>query len=191
MDEQPHGGAEEGARPELLLLDNDARIVELVSWFLTERGFSVRIASNFSEARAAIAERRPDLLISDVDLGAESATRELPRLAGEGILPRTLVVSGYLDTAVQAGLMELPEVLDTLSKPFEFPDLESKVRACLDADASQDEPDTLVPAAPPRTEPSLPRTPDEVAGPLLDTAAQETAQETAEDDEGWIEITPS
>ena len=86
---------------EILIVDNDDRIVELVAWFLKKRGFGVRTAVSFADARERIAERRPDLMLSDIDLGAESALDELPRLDAGGDLPPTLVVSGYLDVDIQ------------------------------------------------------------------------------------------
>ena len=120
-----------GAR--IVLLDNDARIVELVEWFLGSRGFVVRTASSFAGLRERLAEGPCDLLISDLDLGAESALTELPRLAAERALPPTLVVSGFLDATNQRSVMEVPGVVGTLPKPFEFEDLEARVRECLGA----------------------------------------------------------
>ncbi|MDA1264237.1 MAG: response regulator, partial [Planctomycetota bacterium] len=99
---------------EILIVDNDDRIVELVAWFLKKRGFVVRTASSFAQARERIAEHRPDLMLSDIDLGAESAIEELPRLDACGNLPPTLVVSGYLDPGIEEELASLGPVLDTL-----------------------------------------------------------------------------
>lgn len=168
-----NGHAGEGGGPttrgDLLLVDNDARIVELLSWFLGNQGFTVRVAGSFAEARQRLAERRPELVISDVDLGVESATVELPKLSAEGLLPPTLVVSGFLDESVRRVLFGVPEVLDTLPKPFEFPDLEAKVAACLAGEVE-------------RTVTVTPATPPHAVGPAL--------EEEAEDDEGWIEISP-
>lgn len=185
MDSSTHGGAApsggdaEGApRAELLLVDNDERIVELLSWFLRERGFGVRTAESFAVARERLRERLPDLLVSDVDLGTESAVVELPRLHAEGLLPPTLVVSGYLDMKVKAALLAVPRVLDTLAKPFEFMDLEAKIDACLAREAAP-EPladVTVVPAAAPAV--------DTVVDTVVATG------EPAADDDGWIEITP-
>lgn len=177
--ESPRSG--EGTRGDLLLVDNDARIVELVSWFLTERGFAVRSADSFAAARERLAERRPDLLISDIDLGTESATRELPRLHDEGVLPPTLVVSGYLDHSVKLSLLEVPEVRATLAKPFEFPDLEAKIDTCLQGFGSSRGDVTLTPQAPPV-----------VAEPpaAAPAPAAESSDGTVEDEDGWIEITP-
>ncbi len=159
----------------LLLLDNDERIVELLTWYLGERGFAVRHVSTFADARAAIAAERPDLFVSDVDLGTESAVEQLPRMSAAGELPPTLVVSGYLDARVRKQLDAVPEVLDTLAKPFEFADLEERVEACLRLAAAG------LPAEAPRAAPAA----GAAAGPKL-----ELASEAGDDDDGWIEITP-
>jgi DNA-binding response OmpR family regulator len=116
---------------ELLLVDNDARITELVAWFLEARGHRVRIANSFHEARLRIEERTPDLLLSDVELGRENARTELPALARAGRLPPTLVVSGYLDAAVVRELSSVPGVVGTLAKPYELAVLERRIAEAL------------------------------------------------------------
>ncbi|MEM1451544.1 MAG: response regulator [Planctomycetota bacterium] len=172
------GSTEEGvARADLLLVDNDERIVELLTWFLRDRGFEVRAAGSFAAARDLLTERRPDLVLSDVDLGTESAVAELPRLSEDGLLPATLVVSGYLDAQIEAALLAVPEVVGTLAKPFEFPDLETEVVACLERDLL----------------PQLPADASPVPAPASDLeSAPPPAPErdAAPDDDGWIEITP-
>ena len=77
----------------LLLVDNDARITDLTAWFLKRAGHEVRCVESYAAARELLREQRPDLLLADLDLGEESGREELPRLAAEGILPKTLVVS--------------------------------------------------------------------------------------------------
>ena len=172
------------AMARLLLLDNDERIVELLSWFLRDRGFEVDIAQSFAVARERIAAARPDLLVSDVDLGAETAVQELPRLSAEGILPPTLVVSGFLDEAVEGRLRAVPEVLDTLPKPFEFNDLEERIQGCLEsgaaiAGAAEGEGGAADPA------------PAEVPAQAADGEPGSTAPEPGtDDDDGWVEIAP-
>lgn len=162
-------------RGDLLLVDNDARIVELLSWFLGNQGFGVRTAGSFAEARERLSERRPDLLISDVDLGTESAVVELPKLSAEGLLPPTLVVSGFLDDKVQAALFSVQEVLDTLPKPFEFPDLEAKVVACLAGEVER---------------PRAFQVAERVAPSVAPAADVGSVSAVDDDDDGWIEITP-
>lgn len=118
---------------DLLLVDNDRRIVDLVAFFLGKRGHVVRTAESFAAARLALAERAPDLVLSDIDLGAERGDEELPRLARAGVLPRTLVVSGYLDAALERELARLPQVVGLLRKPFDLARLEAAVSAALTA----------------------------------------------------------
>jgi len=118
---------------EILLVDNDARICELITWFLERGGHRVRSAPSFSAARERIVERAPDLMLSDIDLGAENGREELPKMAREGLLPPTLVVSGYLDRELDARLRAIPGVLDTLAKPFDLAALQARVADCLSA----------------------------------------------------------
>jgi len=115
----------------LLLVENDQRLGELITWFLAKRGFEARRATSFREARELIAQRTPDLMLSDVDLGAESAREELPKLAREGLLPPTLIVSGYLDPETRAELEALDRVVGLLPKPFELKDLVARVEGLL------------------------------------------------------------
>ncbi len=112
---------------DLLLVDNDARIADLVAFFLRRSGHAVRTAGNFSIARREIARVRPDLVLSDLDLGEERGLVELPRLSAEGLLPPTLVVSGYLDRAAQIELERLPQVVGVLAKPFDLDVLLARV----------------------------------------------------------------
>ena len=173
--------APEAARASLLLVDNDARIVELLTWFLSQRGFEVRTAGSFVEARERLAEGASDLLVSDVDLGAESAVQELPRLRADGILPRTLVVSGYLDAAIKAALTALPEVVGTLAKPFEFTDLEAAIDSALLGEEVAADPEAF---EVPRPEMASAPEPEE------SRSGGGATPDEDDDDDGWIEITP-
>jgi DNA-binding response OmpR family regulator len=118
---------------DLLLVDDDRRIVDLVAFFLRRRGHVVRTCDAFGAVRAAIAERAPDLVLCDVDLGGERADEELPRLASEGILPRTLIVSGYVDAEIEARLMSIEGVVGIVRKPFDFAMLEARIEEALAA----------------------------------------------------------
>lgn len=157
---------------DVLIVDNDERIVELVAWFLRKRGYHVRAASDFSLARRCIAERAPDLMLSDLDLGQQNALDELPAMEAEGCLPPTLVVSGYLDQDARERLQRVRGVLGTLAKPFDFPVLEEQVAQCLARAATDAERAAQQSIAGPRTEIG-----GEVGGEV-------------EDEQGWIEITP-
>lgn len=146
-DSEIHRQREQGPRADILVVDNDDRIVELVAWFLGKRGFRVRRAQDFAEARRELQSARPDLMLSDLDLGLESALEELPRLAAEGLLPGTLVVSGYLDQGSISRLEAIEGVLGTLPKPFDFERLEQRVLECLEAKPARQVAKAAAPAA--------------------------------------------
>jgi DNA-binding response OmpR family regulator len=122
--QQPPDAAPRAPTGDLLIVENDARIVELLQWFLRRRGHQVRAVATFAEARQRIAERRPDLLLSDVELGTENARTLLPDLARDGLLPPTLVVSGFVDHELSLELLAIPGVQAVIQKPFEFERLE-------------------------------------------------------------------
>lgn len=156
----------------LLILDNDARIVELYALYLGRRGHDVRTAASFREARSLLADAEPDLLLSDLELGHESGREELPRLSKEGLLPPTLVVSGFVDAELEAFFARIPAIVGLLRKPFDFERLEASVHAAL-REAER-------------------RAPDIAAARALARAANPgvPAATSAPDDDGWIEILP-
>ncbi len=116
---------------DLLLVDDDRRIADLVAFFLRKRGHVVRVARSFVAARAELGGGVPDLMLSDVDLGIERADEELPKLAAEGVLPPTLIVSGYVDAELEERLLGIPGVIGLLRKPFDFAMLEARIEAAL------------------------------------------------------------
>jgi DNA-binding response OmpR family regulator len=110
---------------DLLVVEDDPRLSQLLVAFLERRGHRVRSAAGFASARAQIVERAPDLLLSDIDLGAESGREALPRLRAEGLLPPTLILSGRVDAELVAELGAIPGVVGLLPKPFELARLEA------------------------------------------------------------------
>ena len=117
---------------DLFLVDNDARLLELYTLFLERRGHKLRSATSFEAARAQIAEAPPELLLADLELGAERGDEELARLARSNELPPTLVVSGYLDRELAERLALLPCVVGTLAKPFDLATLEARIAEALE-----------------------------------------------------------
>ena len=113
---------------------------------------------------------------------------ELPRLSAEGILPPTLVVSGFLDEAVEGRLRAVPEVLDTLPKPFEFNELEGRIQGCLESGAG-------IAGAAEREGGAAESEPAEAPAQGAEgtpgrTAPAEPEPGTDDDDDGWVEIAP-
>src|SRR4051794_23031295 len=64
---QPAAAAERKVS-QVLVVEDDAQLRRIITTNLTARGHHVRQASDASEALAALAEERPDLLILDINL---------------------------------------------------------------------------------------------------------------------------
>ncbi len=117
---------------EILLIENDARILELLTRFLERRGYAVQSAASLDAADRELRLHRPDLVVSDLLVGEEHAADRLERWARADRLPPTLVVSGCLDDEVERRLAAVPEVVGTLPKPFRFEELEARLEAALE-----------------------------------------------------------
>lgn len=158
----------------LLLVDNDEKIVSLVGLLLKKSGHEVRTALTFVRARAELEAAQAagapfDLVLSDYEMGRERADEELPRLAQAGLLPATLVVSGYLDDQLVGRLLCIPGVVGTLKKPFDLTSLSNAVAQALVRA------DDLRRAAQPQAEPEeLPVELDEDGWELIDGSEADT-----------------
>ena len=104
----PVAGTERADAPVSVLVVDDALTVrELQRSILARAGYDVRVASDGQEALARLAERRPDLVVTDVDmpvldgLGLTRAIRSTPALAS---LPVLMVTSRAADADRREGL---------------------------------------------------------------------------------------
>jgi CheY-like chemotaxis protein len=104
-------------KQDVLVVDDDAEIVSLVSEVLEEHGFSVRRASGGREALAKASEHPPDVAIVDLimpEIDGEqvcAALRRDPKYAGT----RVLVLSGAEDTRMVAAGCDADSAV---TKPF-------------------------------------------------------------------------
>lgn len=192
---------------DLLVVDNDARIAELVAWFLERGGHSPRVVTSYAAAREALLEQSFALMLADLELGTEDGRVELPLLEDEGILPKTLVVSGYLDAEVTEALRQISGVVGTVPKPFEPAELLERVNELVasepsapEADAEEVDAAAVAPteeaaAVAPTEEEDAPEL-KEVVIPVTPAPSVEeprTPRETEVDepvtsDDGWVEI---
>ncbi len=113
---------------DILVVEDDDRIAELLAWFLERRGFAVRLATTFERVWEALGERRADLVLCDVQLADSSARDVLPRLSAEGLLPPTVIVSGFLDSGLEQELLAVAGVVAVVHKPYELAALEAVIR---------------------------------------------------------------
>ena len=93
---------ESGAR--ILLIDDDAVFLHVLTRALVARGFEVTTAANGSDALARCADFQPRYIVLDLKLGAESGLALIPRLIAARPAVRILLLTGYasIATAVEA-----------------------------------------------------------------------------------------
>ena len=121
----------------LLVVDDDARLRELLRRYLFENGFRVTVAAAAEEARANLAGFAFDLVVLDVMMPGDSGldlTREMRPAAAEGARRRhipilLLTAMGEAEDRVN-GLEQGAD--DYLTKPFEPRELVLRIRNILE-----------------------------------------------------------
>ena len=66
--------------PEILLVDDDANLIELFGEYLRGQGISARTAPNGREGMRAIFEHKPDLVVLDVNMPIKDGWETLKSL---------------------------------------------------------------------------------------------------------------
>jgi two-component system, OmpR family, response regulator ResD len=120
-----------GGGEDILVVDDEASVVEVVSLYLKREGFTVRTARDGRQALAAINERPPALVILDLMLPQIDGMDILRRLRGEGQpdIPVIMLTARSQETDRIYGL-ELGAD-DYVTKPFSPAELVARVKAVL------------------------------------------------------------
>jgi two-component system response regulator FlrC len=101
----------QGQRPSVLVVDDDTSLRLLCRVNLELDGFDVREAATPDDARAAVANGRPDVVLLDVHLGSVSSDELLAELRAAGI--PVALVTGSADIETLRGRADA-----LLVKPF-------------------------------------------------------------------------
>jgi two-component system, OmpR family, phosphate regulon response regulator OmpR len=115
--------------PHLLVVDDDARLRELLRRYLSDNGFRVTTAGDASEARANLASFAFDLVVLDVMMPGESGLDLTRALRCEGRVPILLLTAMAEPEDRVNGLEQGAD--DYLSKPFEPRELVLRIRNVL------------------------------------------------------------
>lgn len=116
---------------DILVVDDEASVVEVVSLYLQKEGFQVRMAHDGYSALAAIRHRLPSLVVLDVMLPQVDGLEIMRRLRGDpsSDVPVILLTARSQETDRIYGL-ELGAD-DYVTKPFSPAELVSRVKAVL------------------------------------------------------------
>jgi two-component system, OmpR family, phosphate regulon response regulator OmpR len=131
--------------PHLLVVDDDARLRDLLRRYLSENGFRVTVAANAKEARANLASFAVDLIVLDVMMPGESGLDLTGWLRGpvgpadhrNSRLPILLLTAMAEPEDRVNGLERGAD--DYLAKPFEPRELVLRIRNILERRGSTEE----------------------------------------------------
>lgn len=119
-------------RPKILLVEDDAHLVELISYNLEKEGFDVVQTADGEEALVLAQEEKPDLAILDwmiANLSGIEVCRQLPRLPATANLPIVMLTARADEADRIRGLETGAD--DYVTKPFSPRELIARVRALL------------------------------------------------------------
>ncbi len=141
----PGAGSEVGGYDDLmpgpariLVVEDEARIAEVVQGYLEGQGHSVDRAASGEEALAAAARRRPDLVILDLGLPGITGEEVCRRLRAESDVPIIMLTAKDAEEDLVRGLQLGAD--DYVTKPFSPRELTARVRALLRRARAEDEP---------------------------------------------------
>ncbi|MEX2216458.1 MAG: response regulator [Phycisphaeraceae bacterium] len=117
------------SKPLIVIVDDETHILHVVSLKLRNAGFEVITAQNGEEGFDAIAQHRPDLVITDYQMPVMSGLEMCTRLKAE---PVTANIRAIMLTArgfsISAEALEQTNIQAVLSKPFSPREVLTKVQ---------------------------------------------------------------
>src|ERR1039457_5979403 len=136
----PAHGCNNMTSKQILIVEDERPIREMIDFGLKRAGFEVREAEDCRAARAALADRRPDLILIDwmlPDTSGLELTRSLKRERDTRDLPVIMLTARAEEGDKVAGLYGGAD--DYMTKPFSPRELVARVNAVLRRSGGQDE----------------------------------------------------
>jgi two-component system OmpR family response regulator len=113
----------------ILVVDDDAEIRDLVAEYLTEHGYHVAVARDGPAMRAALAARRPDLIVLDLMLPGEDGLSLCRDLRAKSDLPIIMLTARREEIDRILGIEMGAD--DYLGKPFSPRELLARIKSVL------------------------------------------------------------
>ena len=104
----------------VLIADNDRAVSGLLTEVLAQTGLATCNAYDGDEARRMARAEEVQVLVCDLDMPGASGLEVLESLQDLPNPPKSVVISGYLDAAIEQRLRALPFVVEVMRKPFDL-----------------------------------------------------------------------
>ncbi|MDI1310008.1 MAG: two-component system response regulator OmpR [Methylotenera sp.] len=114
----------------ILVVDDDVRLRELLQRYLTEQGFTVKVASDAKEMDGVLAAESIDLLVLDLMLPGEDGLSICRRVRGTGTLLPIVMLTARGDEVDRIIGLEMGAD-DYLPKPFNPRELLARINAVM------------------------------------------------------------
>lgn len=116
--------------PMILVVDDEAMIRNLLSQFLTLRGYRVRTAQNGMEALTMVQQQSPDLVILDMYMPGMNGVEVLQKLRAARYVGGVIALTASQDEKLLQRTLELGSV-DVMGKPVDLDRLEMVIQVGL------------------------------------------------------------
>lgn len=111
----------------ILIVDDEPHFCEALKDFLTEKGHDVEVVHDGSDALESYGQRRPDVVLLDVEMPGKSGLETLRELKALDPEACVIVITGVLQKELHK-LVMAEGAFDFISKPFNFDRLETALR---------------------------------------------------------------
>lgn len=120
-------------RENVLVVDDEADILKLISENLLIRGYHVSLAKNGTEALAQIHDNLPSLMVLDIKLPDFTGWELLERVKADPLITNDFPVLIMTASITEAGidLKPYPSVVEVLIKPFSIARFVAAVKSSL------------------------------------------------------------
>ncbi len=118
------------SKMKILVVDDDARLRDLLNRYLSEQGFAVRAVADASDMNRQLARERYDLMILDLMLPGEDGLSVCRRLRGSGDAMPIIMLTAKGDDVDRIVGLEVGAD-DYLPKPFNPRELVARIQAVL------------------------------------------------------------
>ena len=138
MEPETHKAEEQAERAHILIVEDEVAIAENLQEILNIHGYGTSMAHNPQDAIAAVGRRRPDLILMDINLGADIDGIETARRIRQSTDVPVVFLTAFSDDETVERAKQV-DPMGYLVKPFKAPDVLTTVNVGLSSFRIQQE----------------------------------------------------